>query len=155
MSGGFWGGRFFGCRLFGCPRLQRYGLVGLELGSSWLGNGFTGWGLFRRRLAGSSHARGRSFRSPGAVAQHHRPLGIGEIGWLSPMGIGNLGRLLNVDDQVFPGGCEPLVGLGFRPTLHQGFDNASDRHLLAAAIEDFLWSWATKASALSLSWILT
>ena len=54
------------------------------------------------------------------------------------MGIGNLGRLLNVGDQVFPGGCEPLVGLGFRPTLNQGFDNASDRHLLTAAIEDFL-----------------
>ena len=36
------------------------------------------------------------------MTQHHRPLSVAKRGWLTAMGIGQLGRLLNVFDQIGP-----------------------------------------------------
>ena len=52
------------------------------------------------------------------------------------MGIGHLRRLLNVSDQVFPGGREALVGLGLGAALNEGLHHTSGRYLLAATVED-------------------
>ena len=54
------------------------------------------------------------------------------------MGIGELGRLLDVLDQIRPGGGKTLVGLRFRAAFHQGLHNTCSRNLLAPAIEDLL-----------------
>jgi hypothetical protein len=72
------------------------------------------------------------------MRQDDRPFGIAEIGGLGTMGIGDLGGLLDVGDQVVPGGSETLVGLGLGTAFHQGLDHASGGDLLATAIEDLL-----------------
>ena len=50
--------------------------------------------------------------------------------------MGHPRRLLDVGDQIAPGGREALVGLGFGSTFHQGLDHASRRYLLTPPVED-------------------
>ena len=54
------------------------------------------------------------------------------------MGIGQLGRLLDVLDQIDPGGGEAFVGLGLGTAFHQGLHHAGGRDLLAPTVEDLL-----------------
>ena len=54
------------------------------------------------------------------------------------MGIGQLGSLFDVLNQVDPGGGETLVGLRTSPAFHQGLDDARSGDLLATPIENFL-----------------
>ena len=54
------------------------------------------------------------------------------------MGLGDLGGLLDVGDQILPGGGETLVGVGSGTTFQQGFDHAGSGDLLATTIEDLL-----------------
>ena len=54
------------------------------------------------------------------------------------MGIGELGSLFDVLNQVDPGGREALVGLRTSPALHQGLNNAGGGDLLTTSIENFL-----------------
>ena len=54
------------------------------------------------------------------------------------MGIGELGRFLNVGNEVFPRGRETLVGLRLGSAFNQGLDDPSCRDFLAAAIENLL-----------------
>ena len=72
------------------------------------------------------------------MAEDQHPLGIADVGRLAAVGIGELGGLLNVRDQVFPGGGEALVGLRLGTALHQSLNHARSRNFLAAAIEDLL-----------------
>ena len=72
------------------------------------------------------------------MAQHKRPLLIAEGRRLAPVGVGQLGRLLDVLDQIRPGCGKALVGLGFRTAFHQGLHNPRRRNLFAPAIEDLL-----------------
>ena len=64
------------------------------------------------------------------------------------MGIGNLGRLLDIGDQIFPGGCKALIGLGFGATFHQGFNHTGCRNLLATSIEDFFLKLGNQGQSL-------
>ncbi|MCT0198417.1 hypothetical protein KQ313_01780 [Synechococcus sp. CS-1325] len=54
------------------------------------------------------------------------------------MPVGDLSGLLDVIDQISPGGCEALIRLGLRPTFKQGFDDPGCGDLLAAAVENLL-----------------
>ena len=54
------------------------------------------------------------------------------------MGIGQLGCLLDVLDQIRPRRGKTLVRLRFRSALHQGLHDPSSRNLLAPAIENLL-----------------
>ena len=54
------------------------------------------------------------------------------------MGIGQLGRFLNVLDQIGPGGGEAFVRLRLGAAFHKGLHNAGGRDLLATTVEDLL-----------------
>ncbi len=54
------------------------------------------------------------------------------------MGLGDLGGLLDVGEEILPGGGEALVRLGFGSTFDQGFDNPFGGDLFAATVEDLL-----------------
>ncbi len=72
------------------------------------------------------------------MTQNKRPFLIGEAGRLAAMGIGQLGCLLDVLDQIGPGGGEAFIGLRFRTTLDKSFHDTGSRDFLAATVEDFL-----------------
>ena len=72
------------------------------------------------------------------MTQHQGPLLITEGGWLAAMGVGELGRLFNVLDQIRPGRGKTLVRLRFCSALHQGLHDSSSRNLLAPTIENLL-----------------
>ena len=72
------------------------------------------------------------------MAEHQGPFLITEGGGFAAMGIGQLGRLLDVLDQIRPGRGKTLVGLRFRAAFHQGLHNTCSRNLLTPAIEDLL-----------------
>ena len=54
------------------------------------------------------------------------------------MGVGQLGGLFDVLNQIDPGGGKAFIRLRSSPTFHQGFDNTSGRDFFAATIEDLL-----------------
>ena len=64
------------------------------------------------------------------------------------MGLGHLGRLLNVGDQILPGGGKALIGLGFGAAFDQGFDHALGTHLFATPLEDLLLQLGNQGIAL-------
>jgi len=64
------------------------------------------------------------------------------------MGLGHLGRLLDIGDQIVPGGGKPLIGLGFGATLNQGFNHALSTHLFATPLEDLLLQLGNEGIAL-------
>ena len=72
------------------------------------------------------------------MTEDQRPLGITEVGGLAAVGVGHLGGLLDVGDQVLPGGGEALVRLRLGTALHQRLNHASRGHLLTATVEDLL-----------------
>ena len=53
------------------------------------------------------------------------------------MGIGQLGSLFNVLNEIDPGGRETLVGLRASPAFDQRLDDTGGGDLLATAIENF------------------
>ena len=64
------------------------------------------------------------------------------------MGIGQLGGLLDVFNQVGPGRGKPLVGLRLSTTLHKGFDDPCSSDLFAASVEDFLLKLSNQSISL-------
>ena len=54
------------------------------------------------------------------------------------MGLGDLGGLLNVSEEILPRGGEALVRLGFGSTFDQGFDHPFGGDLFPATVEDLL-----------------
>ena len=72
------------------------------------------------------------------MAEHQRPLLIGERGGLAAMGVSQLGGFFDVLDQIGPGGGEPLVGLRLCAAFDQRLNDAGGRDLLAATVEDLL-----------------
>ena len=70
------------------------------------------------------------------MTQHHHPFLIRQGCGLISMRIGQLGRLLNVFNQIDPRGGKALVGLRARTTFNQGLNNASCGDLFTATIKD-------------------
>ena len=72
------------------------------------------------------------------MAEHHHPLFISQYRRLAAMGIGKLGRLFDVMDQIDPRGGETLVGLRASTTLYKSLDYTGSGDLLSPSIEDLL-----------------
>ena len=70
------------------------------------------------------------------MAQHHHPFLIRQGCGLAPMRIGQLGRLLNVFNQIDPRGGKALVGLRPCAAFNQGLHNTSCRDLFTATVKD-------------------
>ena len=72
------------------------------------------------------------------MGEDQGPLLIADGGRLGAVLVGDRGSLLNVVDQIAPGGGEAFVGLGFRTALQQGLHDTGSGNLLAASVEDLL-----------------
>ncbi len=70
------------------------------------------------------------------MTQHHHPFLIREGCGLVSMSIGQLGRLLNVFNQIEPRGGKALIGLRPCTAFNQGLHNSSSRDLFTATVKD-------------------
>ncbi|WP_052039613.1 MULTISPECIES: hypothetical protein [unclassified Prochlorococcus] len=61
------------------------------------------------------------------------------------MGIGELGSLFDVLDQIGPGGRKTLIRLRLGTAFNQGFHYPSCTHLLTATIKDLLLKLCDKS----------